>query len=56
MSTTCLDVCTHDDDERSIIGTWTTIEINKAIEKGYRMQDVYEVYHFSRQEKVFPNM
>ena len=59
MSTTCLDVCisldvcTHDDDERSIIGTWTTIEINKAIEKGYCMQDVYEIYHFSRQEKVF---
>ena len=52
-STTCLDNCTHDDDERCLIGTWTTVEVNKAIEKGYRMHEVDEIYHFSRQEKVF---
>ena len=52
-STTCLDDCIHNEDERSLIGTWTTIEVNKAIEYGYRMCEIYEIYHFSRQEKFF---
>ena len=52
-STTCLNNCTHKEDERGLIGTWTTVEVNKAIGKGYHMREICEIYHFSRQEKVF---
>ena len=30
----------------SFIGTWTTDEINKALEKGYKVLRTYEVWHF----------
>ena len=40
--------CNHSDNERSFIGTWTTDEINKAIEKGYRVLETYEVWHFDK--------
>ena len=35
--------CEHTDDKRSFIGTWTTDEVNKAIEKGYKVLRTYEV-------------
>ena len=38
--------CEHSDHERSFIGTWTTDEINKALEKGYKVLRTYEVWHF----------
>lgn len=38
--------CKHTAEERCIIGTWTTIEMNKAIEKGYQVKEIYEVQHF----------
>ena len=31
--------CSHDNNERSFIGTWTTDEVNKAISKGYKIFD-----------------
>ena len=40
--------CDHNVDERSITGTWCTNEINKAIEKGYRITRIYEVWHFEK--------
>ena len=33
----------HTDDGRSFIGTWTTDEVNKALEKGYKGLRTYEV-------------
>ena len=38
--------CQHNENDRSFIGTWTTDEVNKAIEKGYRIIEIYEVWHF----------
>ncbi|XP_041349362.1 uncharacterized protein LOC121368687 [Gigantopelta aegis] len=38
--------CHHSDEERSIIGTWCIPEILKAMEKGYRVIRVYEVYNW----------
>jgi hypothetical protein len=38
--------CNHSDDKRAITGTWTTVKLNKAIEKGYKIEKVYEVWHF----------
>ena len=40
--------CKHSDDERSFIGTWTTDEVNKALEKGYKVLKTYEVWHFGK--------
>ncbi|XP_072400453.1 uncharacterized protein [Diabrotica undecimpunctata] len=40
--------CDHDDSERALKGTWTTLEINKAIEKGYKILEVYEVWNFKQ--------
>ncbi|CAC5412626.1 unnamed protein product [Mytilus coruscus] len=34
--------------ERVIVGTWSTIEIDKAIEKGYKLQKIYELEHFEK--------
>ena len=39
-------VCDHDDGERSFIGTWCTNEIQVALDKGYRIEKIYEVWHF----------
>ena len=40
--------CKHSDNKRSFIGTWTTDEINKALEKGYKVIRTYEVWHFDK--------
>jgi hypothetical protein len=42
--------CTHNDEERGLLGTWTTNELSKAVEKGYSIMEIYEVWHFK--EKV----
>ena len=39
-------VCFHTDDERAITGFWCTNEIEKALEKGYKIKEIYEVWHF----------
>ena len=38
----------HTGNERSFISTWTMDEINKAIEKGYKVLRTYEVWHFDK--------
>ena len=38
--------CTHSEDQRAMIGTWTTVELRKAVEVGYRILDAYEVWHW----------
>ena len=40
--------CKHTDNERSFIDTWTTDEIDKALEKGYKAIRTYEVWHFDK--------
>ena len=40
--------CKHSHNKRSFIGTWTTDEINKALEKGYKVIRTYEVWHFDK--------
>ena len=40
--------CQHNDKKRSFIGTWTTDEVNKAISKGYKILNVYEVWQFDK--------
>ena len=40
--------CDHSDNERSFIGTWTTDEVSKAVEKGYKALKVNDVWHFAK--------
>lgn len=39
-------ICNHSPNERQFIGTWTTDEVNKALEKGYIITKMYEVWNF----------
>ena len=48
---TCTDTlncnpCTHSEQERAILGTWCHVELMKAIEKGYQILKIHEVWHF----------
>ncbi|KAK3745286.1 hypothetical protein QZH41_013954 [Actinostola sp. cb2023] len=38
--------CCHNAEERSLVGTWTTPELEKAVALGYVILDVYEVWHY----------
>lgn len=41
-----LDVCPHYHDERSLTGTWTTVEIYNALKRGYKFVEIFQVYHW----------
>lgn len=38
--------CKHDDLERALVGTWTMNEVRKAVEKGYVIQERYELWEY----------
>ncbi|VDH89543.1 Hypothetical predicted protein [Mytilus galloprovincialis] len=40
--------------ERAIVGTWCTLELNLARSKGYKIQEIYEVYHFQEHRTYNP--
>ena len=41
------DPCQHNDEDRSLQGTWVSVEIKKALELNYRVVEAFEVWHFS---------
>ena len=43
--------CEHSHSERALTGTWVTDELKKAMEKGYEIENIYEVWHFDQVEK-----
>ena len=48
--------CLHSPEERLLRGTWCTPELFKAVEVGYRIVHIHEVWHFpeeQRQEGLF---
>ena len=45
--------CTHDDNQRVLYGTWTSVEVQKAIQMGYKVLAVYEIYNFKHKGKIF---
>ena len=45
--------CTHNDEQRALYGTWTSVEVHKALEHGYKILGVYEVYHYPHSKKIF---
>ena len=43
--------CTHNRKERCLTGTWCTPEILKAVEMGYEIETIHEVWHFPKTTK-----
>jgi G:T-mismatch repair DNA endonuclease (very short patch repair protein) len=43
--------CFHERAERTLHGTWPSIEIDMAIEMGYILEEVQEAWHFKEQSK-----
>ncbi|XP_059577891.1 uncharacterized protein LOC132248570 [Alligator mississippiensis] len=44
--------CDHTGEERALLGTWCTPELNKAIAKGYRVAQIYEVWHIAEKSST----
>ena len=38
--------CNHTDEQRVLTGTWCSPEFDKAVDLGYEVQYIYEVWHF----------
>ena len=47
--------CTHFDEERAFVGTWVTDEVKKALSLGYKVMNIYEVWHFSEISQYDPS-
>ncbi|KAL7844945.1 hypothetical protein SRHO_G00234850 [Serrasalmus rhombeus] len=41
--------CNHKDEERALTGSWCSVVVMKALEKGYRVMKVFEIWHFPNQ-------
>ena len=44
-------MCGHTREERMLRGTWCTPEIQKAVEKGYELVKIHEVFHFTPENR-----
>ena len=44
-------LCPHSDEERKFTGTWCTPELLKAVEKGYQVLKIHEVWHFPENQR-----
>ncbi|XP_072385963.1 uncharacterized protein [Diabrotica undecimpunctata] len=42
--------CEHSDEERALTGTWVIEEVVKALTKGYKLLDVYEIWSYDSLE------
>jgi hypothetical protein len=50
---TLCDLCTHNEEERVLYGTWVSVEIHAALKQGYVVKEVYEIYHYANRENFF---
>ena len=46
--------CTHADNKRAFVGTWVSDELKKAVDLGYEVQTIYEVWHFNEVNQYDP--
>ena len=46
-------ICKHNDAKRALTGTWPAPEVNKALEKGYQIVNIYEVWHWKTKGDLF---
>jgi hypothetical protein len=47
--------CNHLREERCFIGTWVSEEIILALENGYKIQKIYEIWHYPETSKYDPS-
>ncbi|CAB3976760.1 DNA polymerase [Paramuricea clavata] len=47
------ETCQHNEEQRALYGTWTSVEIQKTLQLDYRILIVYEIYHYQKREKIF---
>ena len=45
--------CNHVETERYLCGTWTSVEINKAVEKKYQIVEIFEIYDYKQGKQIF---
>ena len=38
--------CEHTDEDRTLFGTWVSIELKKALLLGYKVLHIYEIWHY----------
>ena len=43
--------CTHTDEERALIGSWCTPEVKEAVDRGYQILEIYEVWDFKNSSR-----
>ncbi|MCG8432162.1 MAG: hypothetical protein MJA29_13455, partial [Candidatus Omnitrophica bacterium] len=46
--------CSHTQEERAFVGTWVTDEVKKALELGYEILEMYEIWHFEEISQYNP--
>jgi hypothetical protein len=46
--------CNHSREERALVGTWCTLEVQEAVERGYEIIEMHEVWHFTKRIKYNP--
>ena len=44
-------MCGHSTQQRALRGTWCTPELHKAVEKGYKILKIHEVWHFTPENR-----
>ncbi len=47
--------CTHTENERAFVGTWVTDEVKKAVQMGYKVLTLYEVWQFDHISQYDPD-
>ena len=46
--------CEHDESERCLEGTWVSLEIKTALNNGYQIKKVFEIWHWTETEQYNP--
>ncbi|XP_044005559.1 uncharacterized protein LOC122850483 [Aphidius gifuensis] len=46
--------CTHNESERALIGTWVSEELKVAVEKGYKILQIKEIWHWDKTTEYDP--
>src|SRR5437867_2656998 len=46
--------CEHSDEERALEVTWVTLEVEKALQLGYKILKVHEAWHYEKFEQYHP--
>ena len=49
------EICEHSNNERSLSGAWVSLELYKALELGYKIVKIHEVWDFNRMVKYDRN-